>query len=71
MPNLIVIMFNLMYLAFYVGFLCKSCMYERECEDSRQIENQEVFAGRLRVVFLRSEACAQHMTGMRRVMIGW
>ena len=41
--------------------------YERKCEDSRQIE--EVFTGSLRESFLPSEACAQHMTGMRRVMI--
>ena len=60
-----------MYPVFYVGFLCKSCVYERECEDSRQIENQEVFAGRLRVVFPQNEVYAQHMTRMRRIMIGW
>ena len=28
-PNLIVIMFNLMYPVFYVGFLCKGCVWER------------------------------------------
>ena len=29
MPNLIVILFNLMYPVFYVGFLCKGCVWER------------------------------------------
>ena len=41
---------------------------ERECEDSRQLKTKEVFTGSLRVASLRSEACAQHMIGMRRVM---
>ena len=40
----------------------------RECEDLRQLKTKEVFVGNLRVAFSRSEACAQHMTGMRRVM---
>ena len=31
MPNLIVIMFNLMYPVFHVGFICKGCVREREC----------------------------------------
>ena len=31
MPNLIVILFNLMYLIFYVGFFCKGCVRERVC----------------------------------------
>ena len=70
-PNLIVILFNLMYLVFYVGFICKGCVYERECEDLRQSEEQEVFAGSLQEAFSWSDACAQHMTRMRRVRIGW
>ena len=45
-------------------------MYEREREDSRHIEDKEVFASSSQVAFLRSEACAQHMTGMRRVRTG-
>ena len=48
---------------FFVRIVCK-----RECEDSRQSEEQEVFASSSREAFLRSEACARHMTGMRRVM---
>ena len=41
---------------------------ERECEDSRQLKTKEVFAGSSREAFPRSKACAQHMTGMRRVI---
>ena len=41
---------------------------ERECEDSRQMKTKEVFANSSQVAFPRSEACAYHMTGMRRVM---
>ena len=33
-PNLIVILFNLLYLVFIVGFDYKGCVIERECEDS-------------------------------------
>ena len=67
MLNLIVIMFNILYPVFYVGFYYR-VVCERECEDLRQLKTKEVFAGSLRVAFQRSEACAQHMTGMRRVM---
>ena len=45
MPNLIVILFNLMYPIFHVGFICKGCVCERECEDSRQLKTKAVFAG--------------------------
>ena len=44
-------------------------MCEIECADLRQLKTKVVFAGSSRVHFPRSEACAQHMTGMRRVMI--
>ena len=40
-----------------------------ECEDLRQLKIKEIFVGSSREAFSRSEACAQHMTGMRRVMI--
>ena len=42
-------------------------MCEKECEDSRQLKTKTVFAGSSRVGFPRSETCAQHITGMRRV----
>ena len=54
-----------MYPVFYVGFICKGCMWKKECEDSRKLKTKEVFAGSSRVAFPRSEACAQHMTRMR------
>ena len=41
---------------------------ERECEDLKQSEEQEVFVGSSREAFLRSDACALHMTGMQKVM---
>ena len=44
---------------------------ERECEDSRQLKTKAIFAGSSRVSFPRSEACALHMTRMRRVKIRW
>ena len=50
--NLIVILFNLMYPVFYVGFPCKDCVCERVCEDSRQSEEREVFAGSSQRSFL-------------------
>ena len=73
MPNLIVIMFNLLYPVFHVGFICRGCVREREgvCEDSRQIEDCSVFAGSSRVSILQSDGCALHMTGMQIVRIGW
>ena len=41
------------------------------CEDSRQLKTKEVFVSNSQEAFSRSEACAQHMTGMRRVMTRW
>ena len=41
---------------------------ERECEDLRQLKTKEVCTGSSRVAFQRSEACAQHMTRIRRDM---
>ena len=63
MPNFIVILFNLMYLVFYVGFICKGCVKKKVCEDSRLLKTKAVFAGSSQVGFLRSEACALHMIG--------
>ena len=71
MPNLIVIIFNLMYLVFYVRFICKGCVRERECEVSRQLKTKAVFVGISRVSFPQSEACALHMTRMQRVRTRW
>ena len=67
MPNLIVILFNLMYSIFVVGIYCKGCMIVRESVKTQAIEAKRVFAGISRLSILRKDACALHMTGMRRV----
>ena len=70
-PNLIVIIFNLLYLVFIVRFDCKGCVLERECVKTQAIEDRRVHAGISHLSFPRSEACALHMTRMRRVSTGW
>ena len=67
MPNLIVMLFNLLYPVFIVGFHCKGCVLERESVKTQAIEAMRVFASILRLSILRKEACALHMIGMRRV----
>ena len=37
--NLIVILFNLLYPIFIVGFDCKGCVIERECVKTQAIED--------------------------------
>ena len=37
--NLIVIIYNLLYPVFIVGFLCKVCVIERECVKTQAIED--------------------------------
>ena len=66
-PNLSVIIFNLLYPVFVMGFVCKACVLERECVKTQAIEVRRFLAGISRLSFLRSEACALHMTGMREV----
>ena len=39
MSNLIVILFNFLYLVFIVGFNCKGCVWERERERERERES--------------------------------
>ena len=70
-PNLIVILFNFLYPVFIVGFDCKGCVLKRESVKTQAIEARRVLVGVLRLSFPRSEACALHMTGMRRVSTGW
>ena len=67
MPNLIVIIFNLVYVVFIVGCDCKGCMLERESVKTQASEARRLLAGVSRLRFPRSEACALHMTGMRKV----
>ena len=67
MPNLIVNLFNLLYPVFIVGFDCKDCVIERESVKTQAIETRRFPAGSSRLSIPRSEACALHMTEMRRV----
>ena len=71
MPNLIVIIFNFLYLVFIVRFDCKGCVLERESVKTQTIEVRRVLAGISRLCFPQSEACALHMTGMQRVSTEW
>ena len=45
MPNLIIILFNLMYLVFVVGIYYKGCVMVRENVKTQAIEARKVFAG--------------------------
>ena len=67
-PNLIVILFNLLYHVFIVGFNCKGCVIEREreCVKTQAIEDRRVFVGSSRLSILGNDVCALHMTEMRR-----
>ena len=70
-PNLIVILFNLLYPVFIVGFNCKGCVIERERVKTQAIEDRRVFAGSSWLSISWNDACALHITGMRRVRTGW
>ena len=65
--NLIVIIFNLLYPVFIVGFHCKGCVLERESVNIQAIKARRVLAGSSRLSIPRSKAYALHMTGMQRV----
>ena len=67
MPNLIVIIFNLLYPVFIVGFDCKGCVLERESVKTQAIEARRFLVGSSRLSIPRSDACALHITEMRRV----
>ena len=47
MPNLIIIIFNLLYPIFIMGFDCKGCILERERESvkTKAIEARRVLVG--------------------------
>ena len=64
---MIVILFNLLYLVFYMGFHCNGCVCE-SVKTQGKLKIKEVFAGSSQEAFPWSEACAQHMTGIRRIM---
>ena len=65
MPNLIVILFSILYPVFIVGFNCKGCVWEREYEDFSKLKTEEFSLVARRIS--RNDACALHMTGMWRV----
>ena len=44
-PNLIVILFNLLYPIFIVGFDCKDCVIQRESVKTQVIEARKFLAG--------------------------
>ena len=64
MPNLIVILFNLLYPVFIVGFNCKGCVIEKEYMKTQAIEDKRVFAGSSRLSIPQNDACVLHMTRM-------
>ena len=68
-PNLIVILFNLMYHVFVVGIYFKGCVIVKESVKTQAIEARRVFAGISRLSIPQKDAYALHMTGMRRVSI--
>ena len=45
LSNLIVILFNLMYPIFIVGFDCKNCVLEKESVKTQAIEARRVLVG--------------------------
>ena len=66
-PNLIVILFNLLYPIVIVGFVCKGCVIERVCVKTQAFEARRFLVGSSQLSIPRSEACVLHITGMRRV----
>ena len=48
---------------------CKGCVIEREFVKTQAIKDRRVFAGISQLSISQQDACALHMTGMRRVMI--
>ena len=60
LPNFIVILFNLLYHVFIVGFNCKGCVIERESVKTQAIEDRKVFAGNLRLSIPQNDACLVH-----------
>ena len=62
--NLIVIVFNLLYPIFIMGFDCENCVIERESVKTQAIEDRRFLVGSSQLSIPRSEACALHMIGM-------
>ena len=67
MPNLIIILFNLMYFVFVVGIYYKGFVIVRESVKTQAVEARRVLAGISRLSISRKDAYALNMTRMRRV----
>ena len=67
MPNLIIILFNLMYPIFVVRIYYKGCVIVRESVKTQAVEARRVLAGISRLSISRKDAYALNMTRMRRV----
>ena len=61
MPNLIVIIFNMLYPVYIVGFYCKDCVIERVVWRLKHLKTEEGFAGISRLSIPRSISCALHV----------
>ena len=68
--NLIVIIFNLLYPVFIVGFDCKGCVIERECEDSSNW-SQKISGGYLVTKHPAKWLMWLAHARMQRVRTGW
>ena len=61
MPNLIVVLFNLMYNVFYMGIHCMGYVWERVWRLKTTLKIKGVFVGSSREDFPQSEAmCIAH-----------
>ena len=60
-PNLIVILFNLLYPVFIMGFYCKGCVIERVCVKTQAIEDWRVFVGISWLSIPQSDSCDLHI----------
>ena len=62
---------NILYHVFIVGFHCKDCVLKRERESmkTQATKDWRDFTGSSRLSIPRKEACALHMTRMRRVKL--
>ena len=63
-PNLIVIIFNLLYPVFIVGFDCKGCVLKRESVKTQAIEARRFLAGISLLSIPQNDTYALHMTGI-------
>ena len=61
MPNLIVIIFNLLYPVCIVGFHCKGCVIERVVWRLKHLKTEEDFAGISWLSIPRGISCALHV----------